>query len=1081
MKNLNTFIRCVVLFSCVVLVTPFSKAYCSTSLSGASYAASDTTKSVKKVFKASDYGHNVLDMLQQGRYRHGDAVPYSNRGLLSHLYVGTSFGIDQLATRNDYQYNPAFMWGITIGKELNKTNALSLSFLYGKSESEITYSYFYRYAVQLNHYFNFSRYYLGYNPKRLFEISSMIGAGYQFGELHGRNEAASYFSFGVKGDVRLGNNVTLAIEPYVNVGGEGYNAAEKGYWYSKYNISYGARAAVNYTFSNELDAETEEFPFSRNYFFVTTGFQSLKSNIDFMRTLAPTVAFGYGHWLSPRVALQLTAGWSAGGYKKYPAYLTDGNLSYTRYTKSQYLFGRAEAVFNVFSLLNDEKYMRGFALDVMGGYEFGKLWKYNTSYKDQYTDTYGGITAALRAKYYHREGKALYIEPRVTLATYGKKGSGHNSPIDYHRLDTRFALALGMEYGNPSVDGLGRDKAEDDFDDKTSVFVSMGPNYVFNRETYSGTMNLNGSFGIGLEYQPFKLFGVRAMFDYSVYGFNSLHSYRSVVDGVTATRKGVWNRNYNIVSGILDAKIDLTNLMYGYNSNRRWNSALYLGAVLSRYDKISGEHVDGPKPVSNIDFDKKRPLKNFLGGHVALNTSYNFGNNWALFGELDMRIYDNEFMTDITIDYNPIRTLAFRVGTSYTLDASEALLADDKDIPFAPDYFFISGGLQSLYAKMDFKNTLGPALTMGYGHWFSKYFGYQISGGWSSGAERLLLFKKLPKTQFVFARAELMMNVLRVLNENTGRGFSVAALAGGEFGKLWRYRNTLEDQTIAGYGGFTGGLRFKYHSSEGKNLFIEPRLTYAHFDDEEYSGTEHYRQLVTRFTLSAGMEFGSPYNCGAASKVKAEDNFEPSLSVMAMAGPSYMFNRETYDKELNMDYSMAFGVEYQPFKLIGFRAMLDYAKFGFTRRQAFYYKQEGVGKTAKGLVDKDYTYLSGILDVKLDMSNLLYGVDRERRWNTAIYAGPIISKCQGLSAGLHSGEMKPEYEYLRIYKNKPVTNIGLHTAFNAKYALDSDKKWNVFGEADLRLHSNKFIYEAAVDYNPVRVMNFRFGVSYNIK
>ena len=76
--------------------------------------------------------------------------------------------------------------------------------------------------------------------------------------------------------------------------------------------------------------------------------------------------------------------------------------------------------------------------------------------------------------------------------------------------------------------------------------------------------------------------------------------------------------------------------------------------------------------------------------------------------------------------------------------------------------------------------------------------------------------------------------------------------------------------------------------------------------------------------------------------------------------------------------------------------------------------------------------------------------------------------------------MKPEYENLRIYAKKPDnTTIGLHTAFNAKYSIS--KEWNVFGEADLRIHSNEFISESAVDYNPVRTLNFRVGVSDDIK
>ena len=1500
MKNLNTYIRCVVLFCCLVAVTPFSKAHCSTSYNRVNSALqNDTTKSGKRVFKATEYGHNVLDMLQQGRFRYGDKKDYSNKGFFKHLYFGTSFGIDQLATRYDYQYNPAFMWGLSIGKEVNKTNALSLNFFYGKSESEITYSYFYRYAIQLNHYFNFSRYYLGYNPERSLEISSMIGAGYQFGEVYGRNESASYLSLGLKGDIRLGKRVNLAIEPYVNFGGEGYNGAEKGYWYTKYNVSYGARAAVNYTFSNELDGVLEEVPFSRNYMFVTTGLQSLNSNLDFKNTLGPTLAFGYGHWLSPRVAMQFTAGWGASAWKSVNTKDAEGNVVYAHYPKTQYLFGRAEAVFNVIEALKENR-MKGFALDFMGGYEFGRLWKNNTSLDDQYTDSYGGVTAALRMKYYHSEGKAYYIEPRVTYATYGKPGVGYDSDIDYHRLDSRYSLALGMEYGNPAVDGKGRltvddeyepqisvlalfgpnymfnygvysggtkingsyglgvefqpfkyfglramldystysfdgvqkynaivdgnevmsngvwnrkynvisgifdakfdltnifygynsdrrwsnalylgavlsskadvnvelkegpkpensglnvehlsesavgghvafntsyamndaknwrlfgeldlrlygdkfltDNAidngpiralafrvgssysldankvftttknflvnnedipfstnyffmstglqslsshidfkntlapsvtlgyghwfskhfgaqlsagwsaggwqridtydadgnvlytrypksqfffgraetmfnifsaikdtemsgfsldyllgaevgkswkyntslenqltntylglttalrlkyyhseakaiyleprvtlsskeealrnngsnnsdtryslalgmeygnpakdgkgrlaiDDEFESKTSIFASFGPNYVFNRDAYSGGTNINGSYGIGLEYQPFKYFGLRAMFDYSTYSFNKVERYNAYVGGAQAMSDGIWNREFNIVSGVFDAKFDLTNMFYGYNSDRRWNNALYVGAVLSRYDNMNTTHKQGPKPVNGINLYSITPYKNFVGGHVAFNTSYSFAENWKLFGELDLRIYKNEFVVDKAVDYNPTRTLAFRLGSSYTLNSRDVFLADDVDLPFASDYFFMAGGLQSLYAKIQFKNTLGPALTMGYGHWFSKYLGYQLSAGWSAGAWRYMNGDHYPKSQHVFGRVEMMLGLLRALNETSGRGFSAVALGGVEFGRVWRYRNTLEDQTEAGYAGFTGGLRFKYHANEGKNLFIEPRLTYANFIDEQFAGTRNYHSLVTRFTLSAGVEFGSPYNCGAGSKAKVEDEFNPSLSVMAMAGPSYIFNRETYSRDLKMDYSMALGVEYQPYKIIGARAMLDVSNYCFTSPM---YALNSLGQQKSVVADKNYTYLAAIVDAKLDLSNIFYGYDSERRWNTALYLGPTFTKRIASDATLHNSEDKAEFEGSKLYLMKADdVKVGFHTAFNAKYKMTN--KLNVFGEVDLRLNENKIIYENSLDYNPVRMLGFRLGLSYDIK
>ena len=176
-----------------------------------------------------------------------------------------------------------------------------------------------------------------------------------------------------------------------------------------------------------------------------------------------------------------------------------------------------------------------------------------------------------------------------------------------------------------------------------------------------------------------------------------------------------------------------------------------------------------------------------------------------------------------------------------------------------------------------------------------------------------------------------------------------------------------------------------------------------------------------------------------------------------------------------MDYSVAFGAEYQPYKNIGFRAMLDVEKFTFTKPRKL------TANNINALVDNDHTYLSGIVDVKFDMSNIIYGYNSERRWNTALYVGPILSKCIGMSTSLHSGEAKPELDGVKIntYNKAEELYLGLHTAFNAKYSINKD--WNLFGEADLRFHSNSFISEGSLDYNPVRTLGFRFGVSYNIK
>lgn len=1095
----NSFIRYVLLFCCMVMVTPFSKAYGSISSDRVSTLKSDTSMLHKKIFRANEYGHNALDMLRQGRYRYSDAVPYSNRGFFSHLSIGASLGADFMLPRYNYDYNPTSMWGLSIGKEINRTNILSLNFLYGKSEIKSDDAYFYRYAIQLNHYFNFTRYYLGYNPYRALELSSMIGAGYQFGDVYERDVTSPYFTLGMKGDIRLGKKVKLAIEPYINVGAEGYNGAEKEYWYSKYNISYGARAAVNYTFSNELNGIIDTIPFSRNYMFVTAGLQSLNANIDFINTLAPTLAVGYGRWIGPRFAVQLSAGWSAGGWQRIVSEDAEGNNQYTLYPKTQYFFGRAEAVFNLFSALKEEG-MRGFALDVMGGYEFGKLWKYSTNLDDQYSKNYDGITAALRMKYYHSDGNAFYFEPRVTFANYAKAGEGHYAGVNYRNSDSRYSLALGMEYGNPAMDGKGRIIGEDDeFKPKFSFIAMMGPNYIFNREAFSGGTNINGSYAIGMEYQPFRLFGVRAMMDNSVYSFNVPVTEKGGVNGISIKSTGIWEKKYYTLSGIFDLKFDLTNMFYGYNKYRKWNSALYLGAVVSSQEKVSGKHVDGPAAIGDVEFKNVNDGKTFVGGHVAFNTSYKLNDYWKLFGELDMRVYDNSFFVDNSVDFYPVRALAFRLGSSYSLDANDVFdavrsagvssanvisrfyntVTDDDDIPFANDYFFISAGIQSVYASMKFKNTIGPALTLGYGHWFSKYLGYQLSGGWSAGGWYMPDYNKIPKQQWAFGRAELMVNMLRALNSSTGRGFSMTALAGAELGGVWRYRNTIAEQSSAGYGGFTGGIRLKYHTLEGKNIFIEPRLTYANFKDEQYVGTEHYDQLVTRFTLSAGVEFGSPYNCGAGSldKPEPEDEFVSRTSVFVLAGPNYVFNREAYVGGTNLNVSYGIGAEYQPFKLFGARAMFDYSVYGFNKPYSYKGLAGGVLKDGKGIWRRDYNIISAIADVKFDLSNMFYGYDMKRRWNNALYLGAVISRYDDITTEYMDGT-KPAEKINIDNRHSKKTFIGGHLAFNSSYRINSN--WSIFGEADLRVYGNDIIYDNLVDYNPVRTLALRLGTSYSL-
>ena len=421
------------------------------------------------------------------------------------------------------------------------------------------------------------------------------------------------------------------------------------------------------------------------------------------------------------------------------------------------------------------------------------------------------------------------------------------------------------------------------------------------------------------------------------------------------------------------------------------------------------------------------------------------------------------------MDYNPVRILGARLGAHYTFDASKSFADAYSEILFPRDYFFFGAGVQSLNSELTIFKTIGPSFSLGYGHWFNRYFGYQLSGGWSTGGWQRFRHNGYDldsKQQFLFGRGELMINTFNNVNES-GRGFSLAALGGLEVGKLWRYRTTLENQTEAAYVGFTGGVRAKYHVGEGKALYFEPRVTFAHYDDDKIYMDKSANSLSTRYNLSLGMEYGSPYLNGVGRE-ELEDEFTPSFSALAYGGPSYVMNRGTYNgyaHSASWGYSFGIGAEYQPFRLFGARVLLDLSSYGLIDSE-FYTRN---GKQYRTLSDTRTNVTSGIFDIKLDLTNLFYGYRRDRRWNASLYAGPILSYTSSID-GTVAARADSYAE----------TNLGGHLGFNTRYTFGNG--FGVFGEADFRVYKNEFLPGFDnLDYNPVRTFGARLGVTYNIK
>ena len=307
----------------------------------------------------------------------------------------------------------------------------------------------------------------------------------------------------------------------------------------------------------------------------------------------------------------------------------------------------------------------------MGGYEFGKQWKYRTNALDmQINSSFGGVTGALQFKFHSVEGKSLYVQPRVSVVNYTAPDSYPFDEYEKQYTDVRYSLAVGMEYGSLSAAERKAQKSVfATFLPELSFYALAGTNYMFERGTNKGDARFNKSLTLGAEYQPDAKFGGRLSLDYSNYAFNVIQNFNETVQGGVYHYKGLWHKNYNVLSGIFDFKFDLSNIFGGYNPQRKWSSAFYVGPMLSTHLSTKAElHKDELRlPGSTITTRDKASDGVSLGLHSSFNTGYRINDVWGIFGEMGVKVYKNDFITEPYIDYNPVRAITWQLGVRYNV------------------------------------------------------------------------------------------------------------------------------------------------------------------------------------------------------------------------------------------------------------------------------------------------------------------------------------------------------------------------------------------------------------------------------
>lgn len=383
-------------------------------------ATKDTTLYTRRNVAA---GFNSLDYLLEDRYlAHGDQF---TKRWNDHLFIEAGLGAEHvISPTDDYKFTPITSAKFALGKQFNERNTVRLSafggFAYQKEENY----YMVKLGGKLDHMFDLSSYFNGYDPTRRLSVSTLLGAGVVYSKFaaNSGNKYSSGAAFeghmGLQFKLFTGPQGYVNFEPYVGVATDAMDVSEQRNW-RKYDGFYGANLTYVYYLHNNLSPEARERYLTKRklrdditadsilYSWQTPLFVEVGNSVHMPRSSSSAGSLGMGKhvsvgkWLSPAIALRAAVGQED---------VTND---------ADYLTGRVEALFNPFGLVRHYNWDSRFGAYALLGLEVGKVQK-EQSHIDNFMQ---GYTAGVHLWARLAEGLHFFVEPRFEHLIYHQANS----------------------------------------------------------------------------------------------------------------------------------------------------------------------------------------------------------------------------------------------------------------------------------------------------------------------------------------------------------------------------------------------------------------------------------------------------------------------------------------------------------------------------------------------------------------------------------------------------------------------------------------------------------------------------------
>ena len=856
-------------------------------------------------------------------------------------------------------------------------------------------------GVGIDYLVNLSNFAWGYDPSRVFEVSTVVGIGARYSRAALPSKINPYAHIGLNADVYISKYASLFFEPYIGAQRQ-MSTVLNNPSREKWNLMYGFSTGLQVSLENRTDYFSEADSIYKKIFLDTSiGVVSSGRSGGILNRLGVGYQAALGLWINPMIGLRVGA---HGESFYWTSRIRNKNNVPVRYSHNQVLVGgRAELMLDP---LNFSKKWReapeghDFDLNLLLGGELGwelKNGLYGESIRRSHAYYYG-ITSALQALYRIDKGTYIYIEPRYQAIYYNDKKSEGWSPSDHIasiNVGSRVYLTKPFSFKRPQGAYIPH----------WWVAIDAGALKYYNapRVTKSG-LGLNPTIGFAAGYDLSPWASFRAQLAYQ--RLYNVHTAR--YSGYAGSQKrygeGLWESSYDAMDLRLSYMLNLNNLLQGYDAGRRFNLWWTVGPSLSYIFNQSDTWVEGQKNVlpdlTHIELSNSREGKISPGINTSIMAALRVAPQYDVTVEA-MGQYN--FIQGTNPGNNPrLNNVKYglTVGSRYHIYQR----SDRQRLwPRFNRYFFDSSFAWSTSSLSNAFKLSGTQYSASLGMWFTPYIGARFGVNAQTMYHSSNVSKQngvdIRKSKSIAtgsARAELVVSPLNLFpkwrDKEGGHDFDVNLLGGLDLGGIARTPSERDPERLQFYYGLTGAMQLLYRiNNPGTYIFVEPRFLSAYYKRPYYNTGVYETVSDKMFSLGVGTRvyMDNPSFVPVGSE-EMNPRWWAGLSFGGVKLQRSEAWRPTSGLGLNPALAMSVGYDWKP--LVSFRAQLAYERIGNYASSSYTGINEN-GKTVHGygLWNSKYNVMDLRLAYMLNVNNFLQGYNPNRRFNLWLIGGPALT------------------------------------------------------------------------------------------